>query len=137
MLTEEFGLEVVETAYALKDAEWLSAHPEARAADLMDAFTDPSIRGVIASIGGDDSIRLIPHLDLEVIRHNPKIFVGYSDPTAIHFACLKAGVTSLHGPTVMSGFAENGGMSRLTAATFRKVAFEAEPMGEVPPDTEG
>ena len=60
VLTKEFGLEVVETAHALKDAAWLCAHPEARAADLIGAFTDPSIRGVIASIGGDDSIRLIP-----------------------------------------------------------------------------
>lgn len=137
VLAERFGLEVVETAHALSDPEWLYAHPEARAADLMAAFADPSISAVFASIGGDDAIRLIPHLDLRVIRDNPKIFVGYSDPTALHFACLKAGVASLHGPTIMSGFAENGGMSRLTAETFRKVAFEAEPLGDLPADTEG
>lgn len=136
-LTELFALEIVETAHALSEPGWLYAHPEARAADLMTAFSDKSVKAVIATIGGDDAIRLIPHLDLGIIRDNPKIFVGYSDPTAIHFACLKAGVTSLHGPTIMSGFAENAGMSRLSAETFRKVAFEARPSGEMPPDTEG
>ena len=137
VLAEHFGFEVVEASHALRDPAWLDAHPEARAADLMAAFADPSVKAVIATIGGDDAIRLIPFLNLGVIRDNPKVFVGYSDPTAIHFACLKAGVASLHGPTVMSGFAENGGMSRLTAETFRKIAFEAEPPGELPVDTEG
>jgi len=136
-LAELFGLEIVETAHALSEPGWLYAHPEARAADLMTAFSDTSVKAIIATIGGDDAIRLIPHLDLGIIRDNPKIFVGYSDPTAIHFACLKAGVTSLHGPTIMSGFAENAGMSRLSAETFRKVAFEARLPGEMPLDAEG
>ena len=103
----------------------------------MQAFDDPAIKAVIATIGGSDAIRLIPHLDLKVIRDNPKLFVGYSDATAIHFACLKAGVGTLHGPTIMSGFAENGGMSHLTINTFRQMAFETVPMGEFPPNVEG
>lgn len=101
-LVDRFGLEVIETAHALSEAAWLYENPRARADDLMQAFADPSIKGIIASIGGDDAIRLIPHLDLTVLRSNPKLFIGYSDPTAIHFACLKAGIGSFHGPTVMS-----------------------------------
>src|SRR5260370_35918790 len=93
-LEEAFGVEVVESRHALSDADWLSAHPEARAADLMEVLRDPSIHGIISTIGGDDSIRMLPFLDLSVIRENPKIFIGYSDTTVTHFAFLKAGVTS-------------------------------------------
>lgn len=103
----------------------------------MRAFQDPSIRAIIASIGGDDAIRLIPHLDLTVIRDNPKIFLGYSDPTAIHFACMKAGVASFHGPTIMSGFAENGGISKLTASSFHRSVFSAESIGKAADNQEG
>src|SRR6185436_9898581 len=64
---EEFGVEVVETRHALKDPVWLEKHPEARAADMMEAFSDPSIKGIISTIGGHESIRLIPHIRREVI----------------------------------------------------------------------
>jgi muramoyltetrapeptide carboxypeptidase LdcA involved in peptidoglycan recycling len=136
-LAKRFGLEVVEQAHTLAEADWIYANPAARADDLMQAFSDPNIKGIIASIGGNDAVRLIPHIDLAVIRDNPKIFVGYSDPTVIHFGCLKAGVATLHGPTVMSGFAENAGMTQLSATSFHRAAFETEPIGELPANTEG
>lgn len=137
VLAEQFDLEVVETRHALADAQWLQKNPKARADDLMQAFADPNIKGIFASIGGNDAIRLIPLIDLAVIRSNPKVFVGYSDPTVIHFGCMKAGVCSLHGPTVMSGFAENAGMSDLSAASFWSAAFETTMIGELPDNTEG
>ena len=90
VLAEHFGFEVVETSHALRDPAWLDAHPEARAADLMAAFADPSVKAVIATIGGDDAIRLIPFLDLGVIRDNPKVFVGYSGPYR-HPLCVSQG----------------------------------------------
>jgi muramoyltetrapeptide carboxypeptidase LdcA involved in peptidoglycan recycling len=136
-LEDRFGLEVVETAHALAEPDWIDANPAARADDLMQAFRDPAIKGIIASIGGDDAVRLIPYIDLAVIRDNPKLFVGYSDPTVIHFGCLKAGLGTLHGPTVMSGFAENAGMSPLSSASFYRAAFEALPIGELPDNSEG
>jgi hypothetical protein len=61
-LEETFGVRVVETPHALRDAEWLSRNPKARADDLMEAFSDPSVRGIISTIGGDDSIRILRHL---------------------------------------------------------------------------
>ena len=54
-LRSEFGLEVVRTRNALLDPGWLAANPKARADDLMEAFADPSMAGIISSIGGDDS----------------------------------------------------------------------------------
>src|SRR5215813_1797426 len=85
-LEEAFGVQVIESRHTLADADWLAAHPEARAADLVKALRDPSINGIISTIGGDDSIRMLPFLDLSVIRENPKIFLGYSDATVTHFA---------------------------------------------------
>jgi len=134
---ETFGVSVVEMRHTRAPADFVAAHPEARAADLMAAFADPSIAGIVAAIGGEDSVRLIPHLDLDVIAANPKVFLGFSDTTSIHLACLAAGVTSFYGPSIMAGFAENGGMHRYTADGVRRALFSAAPIGPVPRNTEG
>jgi muramoyltetrapeptide carboxypeptidase LdcA involved in peptidoglycan recycling len=59
----------------------MASTPADRAADVNAAFADPEIKAVIASIGGDDEILVLPHLDAELIRANPKPFFGYSDNT--------------------------------------------------------
>jgi muramoyltetrapeptide carboxypeptidase LdcA involved in peptidoglycan recycling len=136
-LERAFGLQVVAMPNALRDPTFLDENPEARANDLMQAFEDASIAAVIATIGGEDAVRLIPFVDLKAFRRNPKIFVGYSDSTVIHFGCLKAGIGSLHGPSLMSGFAENCGMSTLSEETFRQAAFNPTAIGELPKDPDG
>lgn len=95
------GLTVVETPHALRDPEWISRHPQARADDLMQAFADSSIKAIFSMIGGDDSLRILPYLDLDVIRSNPKIFMGFSDTTVTHFACWKAGLSSFLWPFIL------------------------------------
>ena len=136
-LEAEFGVEVVETRHALREPAWIAANPEARAADLMEAFADPSIRGIVSTIGGDDSVRILPFLDLGVIRANPKVFLGFSDTTVTHFACLRAGLGSFYGPSFMAGFAENGGLFPYMTDSLRRTVFEAEPVGEVRPNEGG
>ncbi len=130
-LIEEFNVRVVEMPHALKSPEWVHANPKARAEDLMAAFADPSINGIIASIGGDDSIRLLPYLDFEIIRNNPKCFMGYSDTTVLHFACLKAGLGSFYGPSIMAGFGENCGVQPYTKASVFKTVFSNQIIGEI------
>src|SRR5690349_18659943 len=61
-LQDNFGLDVVETKNALRSADFLARNPKARADDLMEAFSDKSIRAIISNIGGEDSIRTLPHL---------------------------------------------------------------------------
>lgn len=136
-LEAEFGLTVVEMAHTLADAGWIAANPQARAQDLMAAFADPSIAGIFCTIGGEDSIRLLPYLDLEVIRANPKVFLGFSDTTSLHLACYAAGLTSFYGPSIMAGFAENGSMHHYSVDGVRRVLFNTEPPGLVPLNTEG
>src|SRR5699024_10664169 len=106
-LEEVFGLEVVAMPNSLKGAKYLYKNPHARGEDLMTAFKDEQIKGIITNIGGDDSIRLLPHIDFEVIRQNPKVFMGYSDVTISHLFCHKAGISSFYGPAILTDFAEN------------------------------
>jgi muramoyltetrapeptide carboxypeptidase LdcA involved in peptidoglycan recycling len=110
---------------------------EAGAADLMEVLKDPSIHGIISTIGGDDSIRMLPFLDYSVIRDNPKVFLGYSDSTITHFAFLKAGVTSFYGPSLMAGFDENGGLPPYMAESVRQVLFTPSPSWLIPPNSGG
>ena len=62
----------------------VGATPQARAADVNAAFADPAIRGILAVIGGEDQITVIPHLDAELARRDPKPFLGMSDNTNLH-----------------------------------------------------
>jgi muramoyltetrapeptide carboxypeptidase LdcA involved in peptidoglycan recycling len=132
-LQEEFGLKVVEMPHTLKHANWLAHDPKARADDLMQAFADPSIRGIFATIGGEDSIRLLPFIDYDVIRHHPKIFLGYSDTTISHLICYKAGLVSFYGPCIMVEFAENCGMFPYVVQSLRRTLFSSNIIGEVKP----
>lgn len=131
-LEAAYGVQLVEMPNTLQSAEWLHANPQARAADLMQAFSDPEVKAIIATIGGSDSIRLLPHLDLEVIARNPKIFMGYSDTTCLHFACLEAGLGSFSGPAIMAGFAENGGVFPYLENAVRGALFSNAPIGTIP-----
>jgi muramoyltetrapeptide carboxypeptidase LdcA involved in peptidoglycan recycling len=122
-LEAEFGVEVVAMPHTLGRPEELAARPASRAEDLHRALTDPAIAGIISTIGGDDSIRLLPLLDLDLMRANPKVFLGFSDTTITQMAFLRAGVVSFYGPSLMTGFAENGGMHPYTRDGVRELLF--------------
>ncbi len=132
-LEEEFGLQVVEMSNTLKGTEYIYNNPEARAKDLMMAFEDKSIKAIFSCIGGEESIRMLPYINFETIRNNPKIFMGYSDTTITHMICLKAGISSFYGPSVLAEFAENVEMFRFTAHWINRVLFENKIIGEVEP----
>jgi muramoyltetrapeptide carboxypeptidase LdcA involved in peptidoglycan recycling len=125
-LMDTFGLHVIETAHALRDPQWLRRNPEARAADLMDAFMNPKVSGIISTIGGEESIRILPFIDATIIRDNPKVFIGYSDTTVTHLACHAAGLVTFYGPSIMTGFAENTGIFPYTAEAVRRTIFSAD-----------
>lgn len=109
---------------ALKGSDYLNKHPELRAQDFMDALKDKNIKGIICNIGGDDAIRLLPYIDFDIIKNNPKLFMGYSDTTVNHFMMYKAGVTSYYGPAVMTEFAENYEMHAYTKKYIEEVLFQ-------------
>ena len=98
---------------------------------MMNAFKDKSIKAVISAIGGEDTIRLLPYIDYNIIKNNPKIFMGFSDTTANHFMMYKAGVVSYYGPALMSDFAEYVDMYDYTENTIRNLLFEAKQNYEI------
>ena len=92
-LTEVTGLVPVEYPTTRK----LGATPQERAADLNAAFGDPEIRAVLATIGGEDQITVIPYLDADLVRADPKPFLGYSDNTNLLNWLWTNGVAAFHG----------------------------------------
>jgi muramoyltetrapeptide carboxypeptidase LdcA involved in peptidoglycan recycling len=126
-LTETFGLHIVETPNALRDNAWLHDNPQARADDLHWALANDEVAGVITTIGGEESIRTVPYLDLELIRQHPKVFMGYSDTTIQHLVNRQAGIVSFHGPSIMTDFAENAGIHPFVEAAVRDALFSTQP----------
>lgn len=119
----DFGLEVICMPHALKGSEFVANHPELRAKDLMDAFSDHSISAIFCAIGGDDTIRILPYIDLTIIKDNPKIFMGYSDSTVNHLMMYKAGLVSFYGPSIMCEFGEYVKMFDYTQKAVRDILF--------------
>src|SRR3989344_1247060 len=105
-LEEVFGLKVKEYRTAKMNDQELYNNPRIRAEDINSAFDDAEVRGIITTIGGDDSVRILPFLDKNIIQNNPKLFMGYSDATIVLTYLNQLGLVSFHGPSVMAGFAQ-------------------------------
>ncbi|MFD9301451.1 S66 peptidase family protein [Streptomyces sp. NPDC060048] len=118
-LSEDFGLKPVE----YPTTRTMGASPEERAADIHAAFADPEIKAVIASIGGDDQITVIPHLDAALLRANPKPFFGYSDNTNLLLFLRDLGMVTYHGGSVMVEFGRPGAMHPQSADSLRAALF--------------
>src|SRR5262249_839593 len=116
-IEEELSLQVIDMPHTCRDPQWLYHNPKARAEDLMQAFADSSIKAILSTVGGEEWVRILPHLDLDLIKNNPKIFLGFSDMTTIHMACYRAGLSSFYGPSVMVELAEIGGILPYTLAS--------------------
>ncbi len=130
-IQDEFGLDVMEMPNTLKGSEYIYNHPEKRAQDLMEAFEDNSIKAILSCIGGYESVRMLPYIDLDIIRNNPKIFLGYSDTTISHMICFKAGLSSFYGPSILAEFAENVEMFEYTKRWIKKVLFRDSIIGDI------
>ena len=84
---------------------------EDRLHDLHAAFADPAIDGIICTRGGWGSAELLPHLDAELIRANPKVFIGYSDHTSLHcWLHNEANLVTFYGPMVAADFSRDDGV---------------------------
>lgn len=130
-LKNDFGLELIAMPNALKGSKFVYEHPELRAKDWMDAFKDSSIKAIISAIGGDDTIRLLPYIDFDVIKNNPKIFTGFSDTTANHFMMYKAGVTSFYEPCILCDFSQYVSMYDYTVDAIKNILFDGNPNYEI------
>ena len=104
----------------------LAGTDEERAADLNAAFRDPSIDAIWCTRGGYGSGRLLPLLDWEAIRKNPKPLLGYSDITALlNGIYARTGLVTFHAPTC------SGNLSDYSLAELKRVVFSTEPAGVI------
>ena len=133
VLTQEFGLRVKPSITATANPDWLYHNPKARADDVNAAFADPNIKAIFATIGGSDSVRILPYLDHDVIRNNPKILIGFSDTTTLLTYINQLGLVTFQGPSIMAGFSQLRAMPTAFADHVRTMLFEAPESVEYAP----
>jgi muramoyltetrapeptide carboxypeptidase LdcA involved in peptidoglycan recycling len=121
---EKLGLKIKEYPSAKKDTDYNYNHPEFRAKDINDAFADSEVKAIFSSIGGDDSIRILPFLDLEIIKKNPKIILGYSDTTTLNTYLNQLGLVTLNGPAIMAGFSQWDALGEKFQEHIKTILFE-------------
>lgn len=106
---ENYGLNVRFMPHALQGIDYIKAHPEKRAEDLIEAFKDPNIDMILCAIGGDDTYRLLPYLfnndELEQVACD-KIFLGFSDTTMNHLMLHKLGIKTFYGQSFLADICE-------------------------------
>jgi muramoyltetrapeptide carboxypeptidase LdcA involved in peptidoglycan recycling len=121
-LTEVTGLLPVEYPTTRE----VGAAPTARAADINAALADPAIRAIIAVIGGEDQITVIPHLDAELARRDPKPFLGTSDNTNIHHWLWANGIASFYGGSSQVHLGPGPGVDEVHARSLRAALITGE-----------
>ena len=108
---EAYGIRVKFMTNALKGIAYLNEHPEARAADLIEAFRDPEVDLIMTAIGGDDTYRLLPYLfghDELKNALTDKLFLGFSDTTVNHLMLHKLGLPTFYGQAFLTEICELG-----------------------------
>jgi muramoyltetrapeptide carboxypeptidase LdcA involved in peptidoglycan recycling len=118
-LRDELDLEPVE--YPTTRA--VEASPVERARDIHAAWADPEIKAVIATIGGDDELKVLAHLDPVAFVASPKPFFGYSDNTNLHLFLWNAGLVTYHGGAVMVQLGRPGSMNQTTRESLERALF--------------
>ncbi len=100
---EKLGLRVEMSPHLCRHHGHASGTPRERAEDLMNAFTDPNVDGIMTVWGGWNSNDILGYLDYDEIRRNAKVFVGYSDITALNLTFLeRAGLVNFQGPAFIT-----------------------------------
>jgi len=126
-LERKFGLIVKEYPSTTADLTTLYQNPKMRADDVNDAFANEGVKAIIASIGGDESVRILPYLDHEVIRDHPKILMGYSDITTLLTYCARLGLVAFHGPAIMAGFSQLENLPKAFTDHITEILFNPQP----------
>jgi len=118
---ESLGFKVKQGANLFHRYGYLAGSDLERAADMNASFADERVDGIITIGGGYGSPRILPFLDMDVIRSNPKVLMGYSDITSLlNGIHRKTGLVTFHGPIGAQTF------SPYTLAEFKKVVMNGE-----------
>ena len=127
---ERLGFRVKSAESILSKDRYTAGSDERRARELMEAFRDPEVKAVWAARGGYGMMRLFGLLDDRELRSNPKIFIGYSDLTALHlYLHRRFNWVTFHGPMVAKDLA--GGEDHYDRETLIRSITQTTPVGEI------
>jgi muramoyltetrapeptide carboxypeptidase len=131
---ERLGYSLRPARHALNSISFVSDTPEHRAADLHELFLDPAVGAIISAIGGDHSCHLLPLLDFDLIRSQPKIFCGFSDVSVLEVAIWAAtGLVTFNGPAVLTDFGEYPAMLDYTRENWLNLVTRPVAIGGLLP----
>ena len=126
----ELGLQRMRDIFGLIPIEYsttrkLNANTKERARDLMAAFSNPEIKAVFTSIGGDDQVAYVYKMTPEIFVKNPKPFFGYSDNSHFCNFLFQYNIPSYYGACVMTQWAMHGEMDKYTVDYIRHALFDS------------
>jgi len=120
-LIRSFGFKVKQGKHLFDRHGYLAGQDKNRAADINQMFADKGVDGVYCLRGGYGSPRILPYLDFPTIAKNPKVFIGYSDITALLNAIYaNTGILTFHGPMPRENF------TPYSLSSFKEILFEAK-----------
>lgn len=127
---ERLGFRVKHRPDILDKGRYTAGSDQRRAEELMEAFADPEVKAVWAARGGYGVMRILKLLDENLLRANPKVFIGYSDMTALHlYLYQRFGWVSFHGPMAAKDLAS--GTEHYDRETLLTAITQTQPMGEI------
>lgn len=123
---DDLGFEVTFSKRLMLQNGYFSGKDKERAEDLMEMFERSDVDGIMCARGGYGCARILPLLDYDIIRSNPKVLIGYSDITALLYGIFnKSGLITFHGPVSISTFNE------FSVSNFNRVLINPEPSTKV------
>lgn len=122
---EAKGFNIIEGALTGKQDYYRSGTIKERADELNQLIRNPEVKCIMSTIGGMNSNSILPYIDYEAFRKNPKIIIGYSDVTAILLAIYaKTGISTFYGPALVASFGEFPSFVDYTYEYFRNMLIE-------------
>lgn len=110
--------------------DYLAGSEEQRRIELMAAFADPEVKAIFPGTGGYGTTRILDQLDYDLIRRNPKVFIGFSDITALHIAIQqRTGLITFHSPNPEWGLGSPEGLEKISERTFWRAILASTYVG--------
>jgi muramoyltetrapeptide carboxypeptidase len=127
---EQMGYRTILGPNVGKSRGFLAGTDEERIEDIYSMFSNKKVKAIICIRGGYGAVRLLDKIDYKIIRSNPKIFVGYSEITALQMAFLKkAGLITFAGPMVVPNFSKD--VSGFTEENFWQIITSGKKVGKI------
>jgi len=134
---QKMGFKIKIGKNALKVRGHTAGNPKERAEDINKFFDNRTVKAIFSFIGGNHSNQILKYLDFNLIKKNPKIFLGYSDITVLQLAFYtQINLVSFYGPAVLTQFAENPEVLPYTRRYFEKAIMQPKPIGKIVPSSQ-